>query len=64
MMVSPADIQGNVFAFEFKAQFPVDGWMVYNAEDEYRRMVRTKGCLRHVIIFMHHIQRVLVQREE
>lgn len=39
-MAFPADSEGDVFAFQFKAKFPEDGWKVYNAEVEFSRMVR------------------------
>eukprot|EP00731_Ephydatia_muelleri_P019707 Em0012g532a len=38
MMAFPADSEGDVFAFQFKAKFPEDGWKVYNAEVEFSRM--------------------------
>lgn len=35
-----------LFAFQYKEQFPVDGWKVYDPTSEYKRQVRArKLCL-------------------
>lgn len=31
-----------LFAFQYKEEFPVDGWKVYDPVTEYKRMVRQK----------------------
>lgn len=36
----------SLFAFQYKEQFPVDGWKVYDPVAEYKRMVRLARCLK------------------
>jgi hypothetical protein len=35
----PKSHKHDVFAFEYRATFPVNGWEVYNARSEFERMV-------------------------
>ncbi len=35
----------NVFAFNFAEEFSENGWLVYNAEAELKRLVRYKNVL-------------------
>lgn len=34
----------SLFAFQYKEQFPEDGWKVYDPVAEYKRMVRFAHC--------------------
>ena len=41
----PGSYGKNVFAFSFKEKFAEDGWAVYDAEAELRRLVSVCVCV-------------------